>query len=227
MRKTFKISAISMLCLTPMLALAGCGEVDKLSLMKDNLSEASDVYYFSDNIDFLVSIASGKREDPYQHDGKSEKKVDFALVIAELNGSDSELVKITINGEEKNVVLEFNYQTGTHMADIETKLSGEEEIKISYMDKSANMVCKSNSFAVSSDKALELAYQNMKEDVDKLCEGKNFKGECYLKILDNLSGGFDDVFWLFSVLDQNGKMQNVIISTSEPKILADGKQSSI
>ncbi len=227
MKKFIKISAISLLCLAPIAMLAGCGEVDKLSLMKDNLSEMSDVYYFSDNNDFLVSIASGQREDPYKSDGKSENKVDFALVIAELSGSDDEMVKITIDGEAKDVLLEFNYQTGTHMADIEQRLTGQEEITISYMNESANMICKSNTFAVSADKALELGYENMKEDIDSLCEGKNFKGECYLKILDNLSGGFDDVFWLFSVLDQNGKMKNVIISTSQPSVLADGEQSLI
>lgn len=223
MKKIF----VAGLCLAPMLALFGCGQTDCQTLVRENMSEKSDVYYFSDNADFLVSVCSGQREEKYAYDGKSDKKVDFALVIAELSQAQDEMVKVTINGVESDLILEYNYRTGKHMADLERKLSDEEEISITYMDKTASLKCKSKDFKVSADQAIELGMKNLEEFISPLCQGKNFKGECYLKIMDGLSGGTSEPLWLFSVLDEKGEMKNVIISTNEPIVLADGKQNML
>lgn len=223
MKKIFTIG----LCLAPMLALFGCGQVDSQTLVKENMSEMSDVYYFSDNDDFLVSICSGKREESYSYDGKSSQKVDFALIVAEIDGAQDEMVTLSINGVQSDIVLEYNYRNGKHMADLERKLGEDEEISLTYLNKTANLKCKSKDFAVSADEAIELGCKSLKNFISPLCQGKNFRGECYLKIMDGLSGGTSEALWLFSVLDQNGEMKNVIISTNEPIVLADGTQNML
>ena len=223
MKKMFLLG----LCIVPAIGMFGCGQVDSQELVKASMSEISDVYYFSDNSDFLVSISSGQREEPYSYNGKSEDKLDFGLVIAELGSAQDEMVKVSINGLESDLLLEYNYRTGKHMADLERRIGENEEIKITYLDKSANMICKSKDFVVPADEAIKIGCENLEEFISPLCSGKNFYGECYLKIMDGLSGGFDDVFWLFSVLDQKGEMKNVIISTAQPIVLADGSQNML
>lgn len=198
----------------------GCSQYDELSLVKANMSERSDVYFFSDNPEFNVSICSGQREEPYAYDGYSRTKLDFALLTAKLDSCETEIAYITIDGAEQKVLLEFNYVTSNHVADLEQKLTGHEQIYIKYGEKSATLVCKSENFGVSADEAIALGVETMMEFIIPLCDQNNFYGECYLKILDSLSGGFDEVFWLFSVLDQNGHFENIVISTNQPIVLA-------
>lgn len=205
----------------------GCMRYDELSLVKANMSEKSDVYFFSDNPDFQVSLCSGEREEPYAYDGYSRNKLGFALLTAQLGSCDPEIVYITINGDEQKVLLEFNYVTSNHVADLEQKLSGNEEILIKFGEKSANLACKSANFGVSADDAIALGVETMMEFITPLCDQNNFYGECYLKILDGLSGGFDKIFWLFSVLDQNGHIENIVISTNQPIVLAGAAENVI
>lgn len=210
------------------LMLFGCGsQVDRLTLVQENMSEKSEVYFFSDNLNLPISIASGVREDPYGYDGESNDKCEFALIIARLDNSDNEYVTVNIDGEEKQVLLEFNYRTGTHMADLEQTLTGNEVITVKFLDEEANLVCKSNDFKVDANQALEIGTENLSSFIDSLRSGNNFNGECYLKLLDNISGGFSDIFWLFSVYSADGEMQNVIISTENGSVLAGAEQNVI
>lgn len=212
---------LGVLCILPIVGLAGCGEMDSLSLVKNNMSEMTNVYYFSDNDNLKVSLASGQRETTYQYDGKSTEKVDFSLIVAELDSCDTELCQVLIDGETTDVLLEFNYRTGKHMADLQKKLTGEEVIQIIYGDETANMVNKSKDFAVSSEQALQIGVEYLKDFIEPLCEDKNFNGECYLRIMDTLTGEENGALWLFSVLSNDGQVKNIIISTTEPNVLAD------
>ncbi len=210
------------------LMLFGCGsQVDRLTLVQENMSEKSEVYFFSDNLNLPISIASGVREDPYGYDGESNDKCEFALIIARLDNSDNEYVTVNVDGEEKQVLLEFNYRTGTHMADLEQTLTGNEVITVKFLDEEANLICKSNDFKVDANQALEIGAENLSSFIDSLRSGNNFNGECYLKLLDNISGGFSDIFWLFSVYSADGEMQNVIISTENGSVLAGAEQNVI
>lgn len=208
----FSVAAMALVC--------GCTQYDELSLVKANMSERSDVYFFSDNIDLPISLCSGVREEPYVYDGYSRTKLDFALVTAELGFCDAEIAYVAIDGEEREVLLEYNYKTAKHVADLERKLTGNEQISIKIGEKSANLVCKSTNFGVSADDAIALGVETMMEFITPLCNQNNFYGECYLKILDSLAGGFDEVFWLFSVIDREGNAENIVISTKQPIVLA-------
>ncbi len=209
-------------------SFSGCDEEkDNLSLVKDNMSEYGEVYFFSDNPDLPMSVVSGYREEPYKYDGKSEIKFDFALVIARLDNADDEYLDVTIDGQQQKVLLKYNFLTGTHVADLQTKLSGDEKICISYLGREANVICKSKDFSVNAEKALEIGTQYFNEKIDKVRSGSKLNAECYLKLLDDISGGFSEVYWLFSIYTSDGEMSNVIISTANGQILANGGQNLI
>ena len=223
--KKFGLFAMVALCAFTMF---GCGgEVDLYTLVSNNMSEMSDVYFFSDNENLPVSLASGRREEPYVYDGESEAKCDFALIIARLDNSDSEYVSVTIDGETEQVLLEYNYMTGTHVADLERRLTGEEKISISYLDQQANLICKSSEFVVSATQAIEIGASRLSTQIEQLRDGNTLNGECYLKLLDDVSGGFSEVFWLFSVYSNQGEMKNVIISTVSGDVLVGNEQNMV
>ena len=139
------------------LMLFGCGsQVDRLTLVQENMSEKSEVYFFSDNLNLPISIASGVREDPYGYDGESNDKCEFALIIARLDNSDNEYVTVNVDGEEKQVLLEFNYRTGTHMADLEQTLTGNEVITVKFLDEEAKVLVFNLTFIYFSKQRINL-----------------------------------------------------------------------
>ncbi len=214
--------------LLPMvLFFSGCKMADNLTLLKQNMSELNEVYFMSLDEQMFVTITSGQREEPYIYDGKSCDKLDFALVNARLEGDDMELATISINGQVQNVIMQFNFVTGLHFVDLEKRLDGSEKITFEYMGKKVEMQCLSDDFVVDHNKALEIAYENLKNEVDALCDDGEFKGEAYLRVANYLEGGKDKVVWLFSLLDGKKQMKNLVISTLTPQILADGKQVMI
>lgn len=222
-----KIALFAALCLF-LMPMAGCSQSkDNLTLVKENMSEYGEVYFFSSNQNLPMSVVSGSREEPYAYDGKSMVKFDFALVVARLDGTDSEYLQVTIDGEPSQVLLEYNFRTGTHVADLQTKLSGDEEIVVSYLGEQAELVCASKDFGVSAEQALQIATQHLDEKITSLRNGDELLAECYLKLLDSISGGFSQVFWLFSIYSVEGEMTNVIISASNGQILANGEQNMI
>ncbi len=224
MKKTI-FTIMFLLCLLP---LSGCIESkDNISLVKENMSEYGEVYFFSENQNLPMSVVSGYREEPYKYDGKSNVKFDFALVIARLDNADDEYLEITIDGEKQRVLLEYNYLTGTHVADLQRKLYGDETICVSYLGQEADLTCKSKDFAVSAEKAIEIGANYLNEKINKLRDGDDFDAECYLKLLDNISGGFSQVYWLFSIYSSNGEMSNVIISTLNGQILANSGENLV
>lgn len=224
-----KAGLMSLICLLGAGAMffCGCAQYDELSIVKANMSECSDVYFFSDNPDLQASLCSGKREEPYVYDGYSRAKLDFALLTVKLDSCDNEIAHISIDGVEREVLLEFNYITSNHVADLQQRLTGVEQISLKYGSKKANFVCESVNFGVSSDDAVALGVKTMLEFITPLCDQNNFYGECYLKILDGLSGGFSDVFWLFSVIDRDGHIENLVISTKQPIVLAGEGESMV
>lgn len=210
----------------PFLLISGCKEVDRLEILKQNASERA-LVYFSSSEGLNVSITSGLREEPYIYDGKSCDKLDFSLIIANLGSFEDELVKLVIDGKESEIVMEYNYLTCVHMADLGYLLTGNEQIELIYGEKSAKIENKSQNFGVSPDEAFEIGYDYCQDYIATLFDGKNFNGEVYLKVLDSLSGGFSEVYYLFSVLGEGDKAKNILISVDEPKVLADGEEIMI
>lgn len=215
------------LCLAPLLLIAGCGgSISRQNAVIENMSEKSEVYFTTEG-DISASICSGQREDEYGYDGISHKKLDFALLVADLDSACDEMISLKINDVESQVLLEYDYRTGKHMADLQKKLSGEEKISLTYMNHNVNFVNKSSEFGVDSAKAISIGTEALGEFIDSLIDGKNFAGECYLKIMDDVSDDTNEVYWLFSVCSKSGEMKNVAISTKDGFLLADGSESMI
>lgn len=217
--KMIKKIFVAMFCLSILFVCSACGQTDMKSLVSRNISEQTSVYFFSNNQNLKVSLSSGQRELNYRYDGVSDEKVDFALITASLDGSDPQVCQVVIDGKQSDVLLEFNYRTGKHVADLQTRLMGDESIQIYYDNQVADLVCQQ--FSVSAADAIEIACEHLQSFIQPLCDGENFHGECYLRVMDELTGENNGTLWLFSVLSQDGQTRNVIISTSQPVVLAD------
>ncbi len=207
------------------LGISGCSsKMTNLDLVVNNMSEETEVYYCSDSGETPFSISSGFREEPFKYDGSNQKKVVFALITARLDTNAPEYIDVIIDGVKKTILLQYNFITGTHIADLEILLKGTEQIAVDYLGNNINMICQSNFFEVKADQAIEIAVEQLGEDISSLREGDKLFAECYLRVLDKVVGGFDKTFWLFSICSVSGEMNNVIISTADGKILASSQQ---
>ena len=202
------------------LLMTGCGQ-SQYDMAISKMSEITYSYFYGKCDTFEISISSGEREEPYVYDGKSQEKCDFALVTAKIN-TNSEKINMTfsINGEASSQILEYNIMTGTYMVDLEQQLDADDQISVKYGNTQISVDCKSKEFAIGYQKAIEIGVNEFSEDMTKVTESGEFKAECYLKILDNISNNYDSSFWCFSIVDEKSQHLNCIIDTQTGNIVA-------
>lgn len=200
----------------------GCGN-NILKLVKDNMSEITEVYYYAEKQNFSVSISYGKRENEYITDGKSEDKVDFCLLslnLKETSKDEIKTAKIIIDDNETSLELLRNPKNGAYMVDIEKKLSGSEKIDFIFENKSTTLQALSNDFKINHNKALEIAVGELEKEINKEKSYNNLNGECYLRVLNKDVNNLTLPYWCFTVFNTKGEDFSVIISTEDGSILA-------
>lgn len=219
MRK--KLTIVSMIFALSVL-LIGCS-VSTLDLVQENMSEYTEVYYFAENEEFYCTISSGQREAEYLMNGKSEESVDFALLSLILNGDLQGSVikaKVVVDGQEEEKELEVNSLNNAYMVDLERRLTGEESVQIIFGGQILELVNMSKDFEVDCQRALEIATQQLEEQILSKKKYGELNSECYLRVLDKKANSFDDLFWCFTVMDIEGNGYSVIISTVDGSVLA-------
>ena len=70
-------------------------------------------------------------------------------------------------------------------------------------------------FKVDYKKAIEVASEKLKAEIEPLWNNGNFMGECYLEILTLQEGNFDQLFWYFRVVTQDNQTYKIVISTAD------------
>lgn len=200
----------------------GC-KTATLEVVKQNMSEWTKSYFCGETDAFYCTLSSGVREEDYETNGLSGDVVDFALLCIKFDTvPNSSLVRVTIEiDEEKQVVdMELNTLNGTYMYDFERQLTGNEKIVLSLNDQTVDMVAISNQFAISSDKALEIACKEFEKKILLKKSGKNLNSEFYLRVLDKNANNFEEIFWCFTVYNIDGENYSIIISAETGTILA-------
>lgn len=183
------------------------------------LSEVTKVYYQGVAGQVEGSISIGQREEPYKIDGKSQKLEDFSLFILDFNQQmeDETIdVKLSVNGVESDFQLFLNPVNHYYMNDLGYSLEQNDEVILTYQDIVVNFYNVSDSFNIDWSEALDIAEENL--NLQSLYKDGDFKGECYLKILTEQNDNFQDLFWYFSAVSENGDVMDIVISTDAGEI---------
>jgi len=214
------------LLMTVCFTLFGCGG-SIVSKVENNMSEWTKIYYYGEHDDFYASLACGEREEEYLVNGKSGKRVDFALLSVKLAKERNEsYINVSIKIDEEDEIkraLEFNGLNGFYMLDLNRELSGDEQITITFNDSSLALKNISKDFGVDNSEAIEIASKELEKEILKNKVGNNLNAECYLRVLDKQENNFDDVFWCFTVVNTSNENFSVVISTVDGSILAKTK----
>lgn len=203
-------------------SLFGCGK-STLSLLQENISEWTKVYYMGECEAFYATLASGVREKEYLMNGKATENVDFALLTLSFveNPQNSVIsVNVEIDGLNSAQELELNTLNNTYMVDLETQLSGSESVLVSYGGFSFQLSNLSKDFQIDDKKAMEIAASEMGDEITKKKSFNNLNAEVYLRVLDKKANNFDDVFWCLTVLNIDNESFSIVISTVDGSVLA-------
>lgn len=193
-----------------------------LSKVKKNLSEESQIVFSGKNENFYVTYTSGKREEPYQVDGISKKKVDFGVVSITFYHPLKEMtteIMVSIDSNQTNHLAEKNPITNSFMLDTQKKVLPNSKITITVKDQQIELTCKSDTFVVDYTKAIENGTNYLYDNIESILSKKgNF--EVFLK-LATAPNNYDDVFvWYFFLKSDIGISAVAMISTTQEGVFS-------
>lgn len=201
---------------------------ENLDLTK-HLIEVRDVMFISSDEEYTISLLSGEREKDYSLDGQISELVPFGVLI--LNRTDGS----AINSENITYAITFDesYYTGnmekspydnSFLVDIETSVPQDSQVSVTInlgggqvVDKT--LECVSKNFAVSKDRAIELATSNLKSNISKL--NKSGEWEAYVRILKDYSDIENKTYyWYIAFIGSDGSTAGILIDSANEEIVS-------
>lgn len=207
---------LGLLILIVPLIFTACGNANE-NLVKNNMSEITQNYFYGENDDFCLSLSVGKREEPYLLDGVSQNKVDFSLIIFKdkTNLLNKTLIEaqIIIDGKVEDVLLQFNPFSNSYMYDLGYKVDGEIEFEFNEQKIKLDKI----NFDIDEQKAVEISCKTFENLIENYKNNGKLFAECYLKVLGDKQGG---LYWCFTLVGRDNKSFNLILSTIDGKVVA-------
>lgn len=201
-------------------------KVDKENLAYNSISEIRYNYFTGADDLSHVNLSSGYRENPYNLDGLHEEMVPFGVMVIRTTLLDISEPSYKLNVDDKiyEGVMERNPLDGTYVCDIETFINADSEIRaeITITDKtySFEFTCQSKLWNIDAEKAFKIAIDRLGDSAYRLINGKEFQGECYVKIVADPNNMLDIYYWYVNIIDRNGKSMAVVIDSSTGEILS-------
>lgn len=210
------------LCVFSCLLFCACSINVKTIIEKT--SDLTSTFFFSSTDFGCVEVYCGQREQIFEYDGISTKKVDYGIVKVcfdektEYKTIDAQL---KIDDEVLDLVLEQNPFDQSYMVDIEKQISQNANLTLKIPNINVNNLeveCQSNKWKISDKDALEIAGKTLKEFMTTNSKN-NVDYECYLKVVHNIQDGQRLYFYTFSVKTTQLKTTNILIDVYSGEVL--------
>lgn len=202
--------------------VAGCGKTIN-NHVEENMSEITKDFYFGENDSVYATLSVGERESSYLYNGQSTESVDFALLTLTFkNGSSLNTVEVVLNdgANSYDVELMSDDMSVDFMADIVNLFSFGEAFTLTYNNENVELTRISDEFGIDYQEALNIACENLKEELESCKIYNNFNAECYLRVLREKENNFDNLYWCFTCLNYEGESFSIVFSTVDGEILA-------
>ena len=219
---------IFMLLVVSVISFAACGK-KSLQLSDYLIEERNNLFTASDNL-YSISISSGLRESDYKFDGVVTDKVDFAVVTFCRNdnlplANDSYAYLIKINEQEYTGFLEKSPIDNTYSIDLGVGVNNDAAIcaQISFTGYTFNqeLMNTSNSFSVDKKAVLEIATNELKNDIENITSDANVKIEVVMKIMKDYSTtDAKKYYWYVGVISTNGDTLGILIDANTGEVIA-------
>lgn len=225
MKKKILVFLLLSVCL---ISFSACGSKD-INLSQYLIEKRSTLYTAEDEL-YSVSFSSGTREQDYKLDGIVGEMVDFGIVtLSRLDNApladDSYTYTVQINDQTYTGFLEKSSVDNSYLADIGACAPADASVKIqitftgySFNEELSNT---SNQFLIDADKAIEIANENLKEELKNVTSDKNNKIEVVLKNLKDYSNSeLKNYYWYVGVISTNADTLGILIDASSGDVVA-------
>ena len=220
------LGALSVVMLAATLMFCGCSQT-VLNYAENNISEVRHNIFEGETENYYITFSSGQREEPYLLNGVSEDKVSFG-VVSVLPKAGVEIKSasfvVNVNDTKHSGELEASPFDDTFAADIEKSVSEADELSIEITCKgqtqTAEMVCISCDFSIKSDKALEIAVDELSAELATLTDNGNIAMEVYIKIITDADKTIGAHFWFVSFINSEGAELSIIVAPDSGEIIA-------
>lgn len=216
-----KIYLGCLLLILPLICF-GCQKAE-VNVVRDNMSEMTNLYFMGANNTDRASISVGFRENPYMLDGIHQNTCDFSLIILNLQSQRTENTlnaTISVNGKNTAIVMDLHPISHAYMYDLGYQLKAEDSISLSYDGTVLQLYNASKDFKIDSEEALKIGSDTLQAHVKGYHTGNGFLAECYLSVLGEVSGEFKDLFWSFTIEGRDRKTYSCVISVEDGTVLA-------
>jgi len=212
---------LTVLVVLSVFILFGCSKKDNL---QDNFSEITYFYFngISNDKQMSASISVGEREDPYIIDGIHGNVCDFSLIVVRFNfpiNENSITIDFYSEKDKKSIVLEYNPLNSTYMADLGYAIKEGKNYSMKYKNNTIDFIEESKSFKIGFSDAILKSIEVLNDKLNVFYKGNDFKGECYLKIYNNINEDFQKLYWIFTIVGEDETSHNVLIDIDEEKII--------
>lgn len=212
------------------IALVGCGNNSKnetnfnnhLIEVRNNLFAGQDQIYYA-------TVCTGEREEDYALDGVVNNLVPFGIVTIsrldnEMLNMDEYQFTLVVNGENISGTVEKSPYDNTYSADIEKIIPNDAEItlelNIDGNTFSQPLTNVSETFAVSKDKAISIACEQLKDSIKKLSKEEGNYSEAFVKILKDYSGDSNRYYWYIGIISPEGQTSGVLLDSSTGDVIS-------
>ena len=221
--KIFKF-VIMAFVMSAVFLLSGCAYniknemIDSLSDVRYNLFEAK-------TQDMKVTLMCGMREEPYEYDGKSNKKCEFGVITVnffDLQEAPEIDFFMQVGETEYNGKLEKNPYQLNYMVDIETLIDDNASIYLTVDGYVGEMilVCVSKDWNIQYQNVLDIATEHLEVEARQFFKNRVFNAECYLKIIYDENSDLETYLWYFGIVGTDNSRISLVIDVNSGQILA-------
>ena len=219
---------ILMFLFVSILSLSACGGKD-LNLSDYLIEERNNLFVANDEL-YTLNLSSGLRESDYKFDGVITDKIDFAVITFVRNdnlplANDTYAYIVKINDEEFSGFLEKSPVDNTYVADLGVAVNDDAIVsaKISFTGYtfSGDLTNISSAFGYNKNNVIEIANNELKEEIKNIMQDNNVKIEVVTKIMKDYSSvDMKNYYWYVGVISTNGDTLGLLIDANSGEIIA-------
>lgn len=208
--------------------ISGCAK-SKVNYLKENIAEFREFVFEGEKDGVEVSLICGMRETEYVINGYATEPKEFGVLSFTVQNIDNYDVSLatyvlTINSTRYDGKLIQNPFNKSLVVDIGKVVDKDANINAKIMIgeyiREVNLNLIGKDFKINANNALEIFADTYKDEINSLIDNGVFKGEVYLKLINDEDQNISDYYWYVNLVNRNNKNFSLILSPYSGEVLA-------
>ena len=220
-----RISSVICMILAVAIAAFCLGCKTPLEKREAELSELRDEFMIAKTERATITLCSGKRENPFEIDGKSSEKIDFTVLTAVITDLDEDAevsYKLVADGKTFEGALSKHPFKNSYSVELGDRVTGEATATVTSGEYSETVELKTvlTGEEITADEALKIAEKRLKVRIDEMTDGNALNAEIYVRYIENPISSAGGYYWYVAFCPQKYEVYAVLIDPLTREITA-------